>query len=255
MALGHTFYHKSIRKMVVIMGTLFNDINVRQFDSSGNEISRTKVPVAYGPKEKYLARIEAGGQYQDSAITLPRIAFELTNMQYDASRKTSSVQKLTHTDDNGATSYSYAPVPYNFDFSVFVYAKNAEDGTQILEQILPYFKPSFNVSVTEIPELNIQRDIPIQLNSVSYEDTYDGDFESRRAIVWTLDFTAQGNMYGAVQDGKLVTSATLGIYQEAEGDVPVTQLADSTTAPNPPTATLVDDFGYTTDISEGSDLF
>jgi hypothetical protein len=235
MALGHTFYHKSIRKMVVIMGTLFNDINVRQFDSSGNEISRTKVPVAYGPKEKYLARIEAGGQYQDSAITLPRIAFELTNMQYDASRKTSSVQKLTHTDDNGATSYSYAPVPYNFDFSVFVYAKNAEDGTQILEQILPYFKPSFN--------------------SVSYEDTYDGDFESRRAIVWTLDFTAQGNMYGAVQDGKLVTSATLGIYQEAEGDVPVTQLADSTTAPNPPTATLVDDFGYTTDISEGSDLF
>lgn len=218
MALGHTFYHKSIRKMVIVMGNLFNNIYCRRFNEDGSEKERFKVPVSYGPKQKFLARIEQGSNDQNTAITLPRIAFEMDTMTYDAERKQNSLNVIKHDDGNGVK-FAYAPVPYNFDFSLYIMVKNAEDGTQILEQILPYFTPHFNVTINEFPDLNISKDIPVILGAISQEDVYEGDFEQRRAIIWTLQFQLKSNIYGAVRDGKIVTSTVVSAIRQNNEDV------------------------------------
>lgn len=212
--LGHTFYHKTLRKMIVLFGTIFNDLNIRKFDASGKEIKRFKVPVSYAPKEKTLARITDGGiRGTDASINLPVMSFEMTGMAYDPERKVSNVQKIVAPGTGGTTKkMMYTPTPYIFSFSLYIYAQNAEDSTQILEQILPYFKPHFNVTIRELDDVpEFKRDIPIRLESISYEDTYEGDFESRRAIVYTLDFTVEGNIYGAITEEKIITKTFIDV--------------------------------------------
>jgi len=247
MALGHTFYHASIRKMVILMGNLFNNINVRRFNEDGSEKERFKVAISYGPKQKFLARLESGGNDQNGAITLPRMAFELDNMTYDPERKQNSLNTIKKAADGGAVKYAYAPVPYNFDFSLYIMVKNADDGTQILEQILPYFTPHFNVTINEFPDLDIKKDIPVILGSLSQEDVYEGDFEARRAIVWTLTFTLKSNIYGAVRDGKIVTStevSTVKQTREQTGTEGVTAATVGVEA-NDPNGLETQDFGFT----------
>lgn len=245
MALGHTFYHKNIRTMVVMFGNLFNNINLREFDSTGKEIKRYKVPISYGPKQKFLARLDAGANLQTEAITLPRMAFEMDTLSYDTERKQNSLNKITKTDTNGSLVFTYAPVPYNFEFSLYVMVKNAEDGTQIMEQILPYFTPHFNVTIIEQKELDIRRDIPIILNSVNQEDIYEGDFDTRRSIVWTLTFTVKSHLYGPVRNGQLVTSATIDIsnVNPDNSSTGVTALSATGTL-DAPTAVASGDFGF-----------
>lgn len=249
MALGHTFYHATIRKMVIVFGNLFNDIYVRKFDSAGAEIERRKVPVSYGPKQKFLARLDVNTFEQETAITLPRMAFEMDNMVYDAERKINSNQRLTNQKEGESVKYTFAPVPYTFDFSLYIMTKSADDGTQILEQILPYFTPHFNVTIKEFPELDVTRDIPIILNSLTQEDVYEGDFESRRSLIWTLGFTMKSNIYGAVRDGKLVqgaTVSTIGETPDGEG-----QFAGATTSAenDNPDGLTTGDFGFTQSTS------
>lgn len=214
MALGHTFYHKTIRKMVVLFGALFNDINVRKFDEQGNEIKRYKVPISYAPKEKTLARVESGGiRGRQTAIPLPVMSFEMTGLNYDPERKTSSAAKIAAPATATSKQSFYAPTPYTFDFSLYIYAQNAEDSTQILEQILPYFRPHFTVSIQELEDVpDLKRDIPIRLESITSEDTYEGDFESRRAIIYTLSFTVEGNIYGKISDQGIITKAFIDIW-------------------------------------------
>jgi hypothetical protein len=256
MALGHTFYHASIRKMVIIMGNLFNNINVRRFAEDGSEIERFRVPISYGPKQKFLARLEAGSNDQNSAITLPRMAFEMDTMTYDPERKQNSLNVIKQSDGAGAVKYSYAPVPYNFDFSLYIMVKNAEDGTQILEQILPYFTPHFNVIINEFPDLGIKKDIPVILGSISQEDVYEGDFEARRAIIWTLTFTLKSNIYGSVREGKIVTSAAVATVQQTpemtgtEGVTATNQTLEATD----PNGLETGDFGFTETREPGDDL-
>jgi len=219
--LGHTFYHKTIRKMVVLFGTMFNDINVRRFDAQGVEIKRFKVPISYAPKEKTLARVEAGGiRGTQQAISLPVMSFEMTGLGYDAERKVSNNQKIV-APINGSTKQSmYAPTPYIFNFSLYIYTQNAEDATQILEQILPYFRPHFNVTIQELEDVpDLKRDIPIKLESIQTEDTYEGSFEERRALIYSLDFSLEGNIYGKVSEGGIITSAFVDINNTPDFDI------------------------------------
>ena len=207
---GTYFYHQTSRKMVVAFGTLFNTIEVRRTNSAGSVVDTIKVPLSYGPKEKFLTRISADPNLNPKiALTVPRMGFELTAMTYDGVRKLNTMGRNVATGTTGLKK-QFNPVPYNWDFSLYVYVKNAEDGTQILEQILPFFTPEFTVTMNLVSSMSEKRDIPLVLNSVSSEDTYEGDFASRRSIIWTLSFLMKGFLYPSITDNaKVITDVTV----------------------------------------------
>ena len=207
---GTYFYHQTSRKMVVAFGSLFNTIEVRRTNSAGSVVDTIKVPLSYGPKEKFLTRISADPNLNPSiALTVPRMGFELTAMTYDGVRKLNTMGRNVAAGTTGLKK-QFNPVPYNWDFSLYVYVKNAEDGTQILEQILPFFTPEFTVTMNLVSSMSEKRDIPLILNSVTSEDTYEGDFASRRSIIWTLSFLMKGFLYPNVADNaKVITDVTV----------------------------------------------
>ena len=189
--LGTYFYHEILRKTVIGFGTLFNNINIRHQDASGTNFSTMKVPLAYGPMQKFLARIQQQPELnRDIAISLPRLSFEMQGLQYDPTRKTGIAQ--TFLTKNGTNAKKvYMPVPYNIGFELSIMAKLSDDALQILEQIIPYFQPSFNITVNLISSIGEKKDIPIVLESINYSDQYEGGFDSRRVIIYTLSFTAK----------------------------------------------------------------
>ena len=196
--LGTQFYNQAVRKTVVSFGTLFNNIELKKI-VDGQVIETEKVPLAYGPKQKFLYRLQ--GNPTDGrkvAITLPRIYFEMTGIDYDASRKTPATQKYkTVINDNGnEVRTQYVPVPYNISFEVGILCKSQDDGLQILEQILPFFQPSFSMSLKFIPDMNEVRDVAVVLNSVDFDDDCEDDFSTRRSITYTMQFTAKSYIYG-----------------------------------------------------------
>ncbi len=198
--LGTYFYHEILRKTVIGFGTLFNNINVRHKDASGTNFSVLKVPLAYGPMQKFLARIQQQPDLdRETAITLPRLSFEMQGLQYDPTRKTGIAQ--TFLTKNGTNAKKvYMPVPYNVGFELSIMAKLSDDALQILEQIVPYFQPSFNITVNLISSIGEKKDIPIVLESINYSDQYEGGFDSRRIIIYTLSFTAKTYLFGPVAD-------------------------------------------------------
>ena len=208
--LGSTFYHQTIRKYVAVFGTLFNDINIERKNSAGVIVERMKVPLAYGPKQKWLLAVqETSADRKVTATRTPRMGFAMTGVSYDSIRKLNTIGRnvaanTSSTAINMTTMYN--PVPYNFDFQLFILVKNAEDGTQILEQILPFFTPEFTLTVNTIPAMDIKADVPILLNSASVADEYEGDLSARRTITWTLDFTLKGFIYPNVTSGQIIKS-------------------------------------------------
>ena len=218
--LGHTFYHNTIRRYVILFGTLFNDIHINRVDTGGSVTQTIKVPISYGPKEKMLARLDADPNLNRPAIVLPRMSFELTDLNYGPTRKLNTIGKIVaaNPNDTNAAKYQYTPVPYDLNFILSIAVKNADDGTRILEQILPFFTPNWNSTVDLIPELGIKLDVPIVLNAVSSEDSYEGDFEARRSIVWTLSFTMKGYIFGPTRpasgssSGQLIKLANVNFY-------------------------------------------
>lgn len=325
--LGQYYHHQSVRKLVSIFGTLFNNIQIKRRDSDGIKQTPIKVPIAFGPRQHYLARIDTPDR--ELQMVLPRMSYEFTTITYDDSRKlttttkikqvanTSSVASITVTNGgtgytdatpptviitggggegataiatvvsgivtavtvtNGGTGYTspptitfdntaaggitslatatavliptadiiqwaYNPVPYNFDFVLTIAIKNVEDGLQILEQILPYFTPGFNVALKEFPELGgITRDIPIILDSVQTEDTFEADLVTRRALLYTLAFTVKAHLYGPVNQQKLIKDVTISTSVD-----PLDLITASTynVVPNPTTAGPNDVFTYT----------
>jgi len=208
--LGSTFYHQTIRKYVAVFGTLFNDINIERKNSSGVVVERLKVPLAYGPKQKWLLAIqETTSDRKVVATRTPRMGFAMTGVSYDSARKLNTIGRNVAANTSSTTSNMttmYNPVPYNFDFQLFILVKNAEDGTQILEQVLPYFTPEFTVTVNTIPDMNIKADVPITLNSADVADEYEGDLTARRTITWTLSFTLKGFIYPNVTSGEIIKS-------------------------------------------------
>jgi hypothetical protein len=213
--LSHDFYHSTIRKYVILFGSLFNDIHIDRVNSSNNVVTTLKVPISYGPKEKFLARLNNDPSLsRPFAMVLPRISFQIDSMYYDGARKLTSINKTYSADSSSDNkgNYIYNPVPYNFNFQLFVMVKNQEDGTRILEQILPFFTPDWTSSVNLIPELGIYRDIPIVLNNISVFDSYENNFEVRRAIIWTLNFTLKGYLFGPTHSAKVIKKAIVNFY-------------------------------------------
>ena len=198
--LGTYFYHEILRKTVIGFGTLFNNINIRHKDASGTNFSVMKVPLAYGPMQKFLARIQQQPDLErEIAITLPRLSFEMQGLQYDPTRKTGIAQTFLAKDGTTAKKV-YMPVPYNVGFELSIMSKLSDDALQILEQIVPYFQPSFNITINLISSIGEKKDIPIVLESINYSDQYEGSFETRRTIVYTLGFTAKTYLFGPVAD-------------------------------------------------------
>ena len=214
--LGQHFYNESIRKTIIGFGTLFNNIELQRKDSDGAVKQTIKVPLAYGPTEKFLARVEAESDLdkrRPTQIQLPRIAFEMKGISYDPARKLGATQICRSSKAGDATkTYShYLPVPYNLDFEVAIISKNNDDAVQILEQILPFFQPHFSITINMVNETDEKKDIPILLNNVSIQDEYEGDFRVRRTIIYTLTFTAKSYIYGPVTTSEVIKKVNVDI--------------------------------------------
>tara|TARA_A100001201_G_scaffold31424_1_gene33954 strand:- start:135 stop:980 length:846 start_codon:yes stop_codon:yes gene_type:complete len=199
--LGTYYYHEIVRKTIIAFGTLFNDIHIRHQDGAGNDITDMKVPLAYGPSQKFLARITQQADLNKAVqITMPRMSFEMTSIQYDSTRKSSLVQTFKTCEDGTKAKKVFMPVPYNIGFELNVLSKLNDDSLQILEQILPYFQPHFNLTIDLVESIGEKRDIPIVLESVSFQDDYEGSFDTRRALIHTLTFTAKTYLFGPIAD-------------------------------------------------------
>lgn len=207
-----------MRKYVIYFGTLFNDITITRTDSSNNTIQELSVPISYGPKQKFIARLDENPDLdRPTAVQLPRLSFEITNVSYDNSRKLPTMNRITKQDSSYTNRLlsTYNPVPYNIDFALSVYSKNADDGLKIIEQILPFFTPEWTSTLNILPELGLSLDVPVVLHRVNMADTYEGvleDISKRRYIITTLNFTMKGFFFGPT------TSAT-GIIKTAIVDM------------------------------------
>ena len=250
---GEHFYHKKIRNTVIAFGTIFNNVNIKRLDSSGNPLQNIKVPLSYSPKEKFLARLDAQqdltGDDSKVAITLPRMSFEITGYSYDATRKLNKNQKITKVTTNADTTKmnnQYMPVPYNVNFSLNVYTANSDDGLQIIEQILPFFQPDYTVTMIEDRTMDTKRDIPFILNSVDYEDSYTGSLTSMRRIIYTLSFTAKVYLYGPISTSAVIKKVSADLYSDTGSNAP--RVERVTVQPNPTSADKDDTYTYTTTL-------
>lgn len=209
------FYHSLIRKYVVLMGTTLNNIKISKMDSSGEKTSYLKVPVSYSPKDKMLARViqDKNLDRQSATIPLPMISFEIVKIQYDPDRKLPTINRTYNKVSDQKQSYQYNPVAYNISFKVYVYSKNVEDGTKIVEQILPYYTPDWTTTCELIPEMNVVQDIPIILTNVEGpDDKYSGEYVDRRTIIWTFDFLLKGYFYGPVKKSNIIRFVDTNFY-------------------------------------------
>ena len=245
--LGQQFYHETMRKVVVAFGTIFNNINIVRKNNSGAVTQSMKVPLAYGPKQKFLTRLrEDPNLNKKVALTLPRVGFEISGISYDPSRKLNSVQKVKKTNDStdGKTlSSQFMPVPYNMDFELVVMAKQSDDALQIVEQILPFFQPDYTITLNDNSTMGTTRDVPIILSNVTYADEYEGSFEDRRVITYTLSFTAKFYLYGPVTDQKVIKSVQVDQYTDMPVNAPKREQRYTVT-PSPATADADDNFGF-----------
>ena len=207
---GTHFYNETIKRAVSIFGTLFNNITLKKTKEDGTVLSISKVPISYGPKQKFLARLQEEADLTDnnrSAISLPRMAFQLNGFEYDPSRQQNKLIRHSKSEldtDNVKRSYQYNPAPYNLNFTLSILAKNMNDALQIVEQILPYFQPEYTVTMKMIDSMSDTRDVPITLTGVSMEDTYEGSYEERRVIEYTLEFQMKLYFFGPVYTGSVI---------------------------------------------------
>ena len=212
------FYNRTIRKIVVAFGTVFNDIILQRYNADGTTKRELfKVPLSYGAKEKYLTRITSDPNLTKSIATVvPRISFEMVSMSYDTGRKLNTLTQNFTANTSTAVKTQYRPIPYNFEFNLSIYVRNTEDGTQILEQILPFFTPDFTVTVNFIPEMSQKYDMPIVLNSVNSTVDYEGDMMTTRMIMWDLTFTAKSYIWPPVKSGKYIRQANTNIFIDSQ---------------------------------------
>lgn len=210
--LGTYYYHEIIRKTIVSFGTLFNQLYIKHKDADGDTYSEIRVPISYGPSQKFLSRIEQQANLNKPVqITLPRMSFEMNSIQYDSSRKSGVTQTFKASDGNNLKKV-YLPVPYNIGFELNILSKLNDDSLQIIEQILPYFQPAFTLTVDLVDSIGEKRDIPIILDNISFQDDYEGDFSSRRALIYTLQFTAKTYLFGPI------ASSTDGLIRKVQVD-------------------------------------
>jgi hypothetical protein len=215
--LGTYYYHEIIRKTIVSFGTLFNQIYIKHKDSDGDTYSEIRVPLAYGPSQKFLARIEQQSDLNKPVqITLPRMSFEMNSIQYDSTRKSGITQTFKASDGQNLKKV-YMPVPYNIGFELNILSKLNDDALQIVEQILPYFQPGFTLTIDLIDSIGEKRDVPVVLENISFQDDYEGDFSTRRALIYTLQFTAKTYMFGPIAESTdgLIRKVQIDAYSDS----------------------------------------
>jgi len=241
--LDQRFYWGTIRKAIVAFGSMFNNITIQRTDAEGNVVQLQKVPLSYSPKQKFLTKIRQlpDIDVQNVQVLLPRMGFEMISLDYDPNRKISPIQQSRTINSSTAANAQYAPTPYNINVILYVYAKNQDDGLQVIEQILPYFNPDYNLTIKAVPQLNIKNDLPIILSSIGFEDDYEGDLTTRRSIIWTLSFVLKLNFYGPVSKQGIIKKTTSNIFNDAEL---TSQQQIITVQPDPVTANVTDSFGY-----------
>tara|TARA_B100000287_G_scaffold136824_1_gene128824 strand:+ start:2853 stop:3635 length:783 start_codon:yes stop_codon:yes gene_type:complete len=238
--LGTYYYHEIIRKTIISFGTLFNQIGIRH-----NDAGEMQVPLSYGPAQKFLARLEQQADLNKPIqITLPRMSFEMNTIAYDPTRK-AGVTQTFKTSDGTNLKKVYMPVPYNIGFELSIFTKLNDDALQIVEQILPYFQPSFNLTVDLVSSIGEKRDIPVILDNISFQDDYEGDFSTRRALIYTLNFTAKTYLFGPIADTSdgLIKKVQADIYGSTDIKTAKREMRYTAT-PVPPDAGPGDDFGF-----------
>lgn len=210
------FYWGTIRKAITAFGLMFNNVYIDRVDDNGDTVQTMRVPLSYAPRQKFLAKIQASPQSfeQSFQVILPRMSFEVTNVSYDAARKVSSLQRTSYrNNDTNTRDYQYAPVPWNVNISLYIYGKNQDDTLQIVEQILPYFTPDYNLNLNALNgDLGILNDMPITIGSATFDDTYEGDLNDARMIIWTLTFTLKLNFYGPINTQGVIKRANVNTY-------------------------------------------
>ncbi len=245
--LGTYYYHEIIRKTIVSFGSLFNDIHIQHKNSTDDVISDMRVGLSYGPMQKFLAKLEQQANLtKPVAITLPRMSFEMSNIQYDPTRKTGVTQTFKASDGQGNVKKVFMPVPYNIGFELNIFTKLNDDALQIVEQILPFFQPSFNVTVDLVESIGEKRDVPVVLESIDFQDDYEGSFETRRALIYTLRFTAKTYLFGPIAESTdgLIRKVQVDMYADTNTQTAKREMR-YTAVPNPITAEPGDDFGFT----------
>lgn len=253
---GRHFYHRTIRKNVVVFGNLFNEITLVRYDKNTyNEVERFKVPLVYSGKENFITRFLSRPNLDatESQIVLPRMSFEMTSIEYDVSRKRSNYGDTFSKIEGSTTTVSKipSPVPYNINFELVVYVRNVEDGTQIVEQILPTFNPDYTLTMSFIDGADVKNDVPVILNDINYNVNYEGPDVTPRILTWTLNFTMKTYFYGYVnKDAKIIRKATANTYNIENNS----QYVYQTVVPDPIDAEIDDDYGFTETIVETFDI-
>jgi hypothetical protein len=240
--LDQRYYWGTVRKAIVAFGNMFNNITIEKKGPNNTTIVQ-RVPLSYSPKQKFLARINQQPNVDKASmqVILPRMGFEMVAMDYDPNRKISPLQQTRSLSGSTTASTQYAPTPYNLTVLLYIYARNQDDGLQIIEQILPYFNPDYNLTLKAIPELNIQNDLPILLNTIGFEDDYEGDFTTRRSVTWTLGFTVKLNFYGPITKTGIIKKVIANTFDNKDL---TNQRQKITVQTNPNTANVSDDYSY-----------
>lgn len=253
---GQKFYHGSIRQMIVLFGKIFNNISIDRVDRNGSPVgSPIKIPIVYGPKQKWYTRLIEDPNAGDTAtqkhtqVTLPMMAYEMKGLSYDPNRKLQTANRNVKikAGDHSKYLFQYNPVPWNIKFSLYIYVKSHVDGLRIVEQICPYFTPDFTVTNKDIPELSMEKDIPIILQAVTKDDALNSDPTVQDMIIWTLDFELKGYLYPRTEEGALILEAdtsVIGLDDALNLQNNSSKITLATT-PNPPTAYATDDFTIT----------
>lgn len=237
---GVTYYHGIVRKVIVAFGRLFSDIKIVRYDQAGEPLQTISVPIAYAPKEKWTARLEGDPSLNNTVYNvLPRLSFEINGYSYDSSRALNKMNNIVCNSENGESRKQlFTPTPYNLDISLYVLTKTTEDGLAILEQILPVFRPDYTLSIKAINDMNLVMDVPIILNNVTVDDQYEGDFESRRVITHTFNFTVKIGLFSSISNPTLINSVyanvssventTQQVYN-AQAETPVSDIVEAWT--------------------------
>ena len=243
--LGTYYYHEILRRTVIAFGTLFNDIHVRHTGKNGENLSEIKVPVSYGPRQKFLARIQQQPELNKATtLSLPRMSFEMTNIQYDPTRKSGITQTFKASDGTNMKKV-FMPVPYNIGFELNAMVKLNDDGLQIIEQILPFFQPAFTLTVDLVDSIGEKRDIPMILDGISFQDDYEGDYATRRALTYTLNFTVKTYLFGPIAESTegLIKKVQTDFYMNTDKAAASREMRYTVT-PDPITAGPDDNFGF-----------
>lgn len=246
---GNHFYHSTMRKAVAVFGTIFNNINVVRATADGTVLSQIKVPLSYGPKQKFLARLDqSSGGDVSMAMKLPRMAFEVTSLELDSTQKLSKRNVITesHASDVTKKKTIKHQVAYNINVSLFIMVKNQDDGLQVVEQILPYFQPEYTVTIAPISGFDYKQDVPIILTGVTISDDYEGDLVTRRALIYQLDFTMKMKFFGPTSNQGIIRGITIDLNGNP-GNTDV--LENMTYVINPSSADEDDNYTVTTTIS------